>query len=79
MTLYRSVSVSHFGALAVWSGLCLGIGTLGPGCSPSAPTLAGGPATPARLKAMQEKGRAAIEGKTTTVPSRRSPPTSNRR
>jgi hypothetical protein len=69
----------RWGALALWSGLCLGAVTANPGCSPGAPTGADAQATPARLKAAQEKGRASMAIKTTKRPSRSAPPESNPR
>ena len=67
----RSESVMPWNAVVLWLGLCLGTGTIGIGCSPATPK-----ATPARLKLMQEKGRAVAKSKTTKKLSPSAPPRS---
>jgi hypothetical protein len=75
----RSQPVIRWSAVVLWFGFCLGTGTIGMGCSPSAPTQADARATPARLKVMQEKGRASLGRKTTKQSSRSAPPKSSSR
>ncbi len=63
MTRDCTAPVFRWGALGLWSCLFLGAGAVGPGCAPGTPTQADAQAPPGRLKAMQEKGRAAIASK----------------
>ena len=73
MTRDHPPTMIRWAALVLGSCLCLGISTLGPGCSPGGSTNAAVHETPARLKAMQTNGRASIAIKTSKQQVRTAP------
>jgi hypothetical protein len=69
----RSNTVICWLVVVIWSCLCLGTVTATPGCSPGAPSSASVHATPVRLKAMLQTGRASTKSKNTKREARPAP------